>query len=119
MKRKMVPIEEAATEFGLRSSEVVDRIQVGGGVGVSASSGACCALVAMLQVAADNKKNWPLHASCKLVAVCILWLNPAPASLHKPLELLPGWPVTLVQPVCCVLLCAGTGGNGAYQWGYG
>lgn len=29
MKRKMVPIEEAATEFGLRSSEVVDRIQVG------------------------------------------------------------------------------------------
>lgn len=25
--RKMVPIEEAATEFGLRSSEVVDRIQ--------------------------------------------------------------------------------------------
>jgi hypothetical protein len=26
--RKMVPIEEAATEFGLRSSEVVDRIQV-------------------------------------------------------------------------------------------
>lgn len=28
MKRKMVPIEEAATEFGLRSSEVVDRIQV-------------------------------------------------------------------------------------------
>ena len=28
IKRKMVPIEEAATEFGLRSSEVVDRIQV-------------------------------------------------------------------------------------------
>eukprot|EP00879_Flechtneria_rotunda_P003416 GHRR01003644.1.p1 GENE.GHRR01003644.1~~GHRR01003644.1.p1 ORF type:complete len:315 (+),score=125.81 GHRR01003644.1:250-1194(+) len=26
-QRKMVPIEEAATEFGLRSSEVVDRIQ--------------------------------------------------------------------------------------------
>ena len=28
----MVPIEEAATEFGLRSSEVVDRIQVGVGL---------------------------------------------------------------------------------------
>jgi hypothetical protein len=37
MKRKMVPIEEAATEFGLRSSEVVDRIQVG------ILAAACCA----------------------------------------------------------------------------
>lgn len=60
MKRKMVPIEEAATEFGLRSSEVVDRIQV-----------TVCAVVA-LRV---GKCYWLLACKCR---VHLQVFSPAP-----------------------------------------